>query len=646
MSPTLKQLMPLPQHCRILIALWFCLLVLLVSCNKKAGQEDELLQRRFQTIDSLFSAGKAHSAEKMLLSLRPQIDQNNPLLSNYYSYLAEHYIPDTPKAVIYADSAIAFFADEDRRENHPEEYLRALLIKGDVCFIVKEYSMALEHFDQARKLLGYKDKDGKLASKMALIYFGQGNFEVAARYWVESYHQFIESQSKYSPQQLFYVKQSTLDNIGIAYERLNMLDSAIYYYSLDAQVLKAAEKDRGVRKNSLNQSRIVLYDNLGGAYLKKGNLDSAAKYLFAGVALPTVDSDGTRISSFLKLAQLHVRRNEDKAAAAAFEKSHVLLTRYGKENARAKMFWHKEYAAFMHKQKKTEEAYQYQSEYVRLKDSLDGSFAKLRKIDVEQELNAIHQKNRLIRLEQQSRLEGLYVKGITVTVIIALVVIVLIVRILRKSRKNHREAQERNSSLNVAMDELENANKNITRIMRVMAHDLRTPLSGMIGLASALNDEANLDNDSKHMVQLIESTGARTLDMIDELLKTGLSDEKESLEKKPVDLKTLLSDLIELLQFKADEKQLKIIFNCTEAIIVPINYEKIWRALSNIISNAIKFSHRGDTIQVNLDKKPTGNLVVVSVADNGIGIPEKEHNEVFEMFTEAKRVGTEGEKSF
>ena len=352
MSPTLKQLMPLPQHCRILIALWFCLLVLLVSCNKEAGQEDELLKRRFQTIDSLFSAGKADSAEKMLLRLRPQIDQNSPLLSNYYSYLAEHYIPDTPKAVIYADSAIAFFADEDRRENHPEEYLRALLIKGDVCFIVKEYSMALEHFDQARKLLGYKDKDGKLASKMALIYFGQGNFEVAARYWVESYHQFIESQSKYSPQQLFYVKQSTLDNIGIAYERLNMLDSAIYYYSLDAQVLKAAEKDRGVRKNSLNQSRIVLYDNLGGAYLKKGNLDSAAKYLFASVALPTVDSDGTRISSFLKLAQLHVRRNEDKAAAAAFEKSHVLLTRYGKENARAKMFWHKEYAAFMHKQRK------------------------------------------------------------------------------------------------------------------------------------------------------------------------------------------------------------------------------------------------------------------------------------------------------
>ena len=401
-----------------------------------------------------------------------------------------------------------------------------------------------------------------------------------------------------------------------------------------------------MRKNSLNQSRIVLYDNLGGAYLKKGNLDSAALYLFSCVALPTVDADGTRISSFLKLAQLHARRNENEAAAAAFEKSRLLISRYGKENARAKMFWNKEYASFMYTQNKPAQAYEYQSEYVRLKDSIDESLAKLRKIDVEQELNAIHQKNRLIQLEQQSHLERLYVKGITVAIIVALVVIVLIIRILKQSRKNHREAQEHNNSLNVAMDELENANKNITRIMRVMAHDLRTPLSGIIGLSSAIKEDDALTADGKHMVQLIEDTGIRTLDMIDELLKTGLSDEKESLDKQPVDLKVLLSDLIELMQFKADEKKLAIKFDSADSVIVQISYEKIWRVFSNITANAIKFSHRGDTIRVTLSKNIERKTALITVADNGIGIPEKEHEEVFEMFTEAKRVGTDGEKSF
>lgn len=261
----------------------------------------------------------------------------------------------------------------------------------------------------------------------------------------------------------------------------------------------------------------------------------------------------------------------------------------------------------------------------------------------------IHLQNAAIshlHLEQHARLEKLYVIGVSVAALISLVIIVFAVRLLKQSRKNYREAQERNTSLKMAMYDLENANKNITRIMRVMAHDLRTPLSGIIGLASAINEDADLNSDNRHMVQLIESTGTRTLDMIDELLKTGLSDEKENLDKKPVDVKMLLSDLIEVLQFKADEKDLKIRFTSAEAIIVPINYEKMWRVFSNIIANAIKFSHRGDAIQVSLDKKPEQNVVVVSVADNGIGIPEGEHEEVFEMFTEAKRTGTDGEESF
>jgi signal transduction histidine kinase len=645
-SPTLKQFMPLSQHCRILTVLSFCLLIILVSCNKKARQENDLLQRRFQAIDSLFGATKPDTALKLLKKARPGIGNNNPLLSTYYCYIAEHNLDDTATCVLYADSAVAFFSDDTRRKKYPSEYARALLIKGDACFIVKEYSMALQNYERARNVMGKKGDDGVLASKMANIYFGQENFEVAARYWMESYRQLVRSFAKHTHQRLFYLKQGALDNAGIAYERMNKLDSAIYFYNLDLKLINTAENDERVNKEQVKNARIVLYGNLGGTYLKQEKLDSAAKYLIKCATLPAKDDNGMRISSFLKLARLYQVLGDDKRAAASFEKSYQLLTLYGRQNARATVLWHKYYAEFMAKRGQTAEAYQYQNEYTRLNDSLNSSLNKLRKVDVEKELNYIDQQNRVARLEQQARIERLYVKGITVAVIIALVVIVSIARILKQSRKNHREAQERNNRLKIAMDELENANKNITRIMRVMAHDLRTPLSGIIGLASAINDDADLNNDSKHMVQLIESTGSRTLDMIDELLKTGLSDEKESLEKKPVDLKILLSDLIELLQFKADEKQLKINFNSSETIIVPISYEKIWRVFSNIIANAIKFSHRGDTIQVSLSRKPGSNMVVVSVTDNGIGIPEKENDEVFEMFTEAKREGTEGEKSF
>jgi signal transduction histidine kinase len=75
-----------------------------------------------------------------------------------------------------------------------------------------------------------------------------------------------------------------------------------------------------------------------------------------------------------------------------------------------------------------------------------------------------------------------------------------------------------------------------------------------------------------------------------------------------------------------------------------INREKIWRVVSNLISNAIKFSQAGAIIIVKA--KEFKKEVRIEVKDQGIGIPDKLKAQVFNMFTDAKRPGTEGEKSF
>ena len=75
-----------------------------------------------------------------------------------------------------------------------------------------------------------------------------------------------------------------------------------------------------------------------------------------------------------------------------------------------------------------------------------------------------------------------------------------------------------------------------------------------------------------------------------------------------------------------------------------ISREKIWRVISNLISNAIKFSAKGSVISVSI--KDLKSDVEIAVKDQGIGIPEGMQTKVFNMFTEAKRPGTAGEKSF
>jgi signal transduction histidine kinase len=221
----------------------------------------------------------------------------------------------------------------------------------------------------------------------------------------------------------------------------------------------------------------------------------------------------------------------------------------------------------------------------------------------------------------------------------------MISRTLKNTKGNLTVLTQHNKQLQNSLAELDRINKNYLRIMRVMAHDLRNPLSGMTGLASMLMVEDEFSEDSKYMLKLIETTGLHSMEMINELLKSGLDNDDEPLVTQKLDLRAMVYDSIELLQFRAKEKKQEIIFeNDLEPIMAEINHEKIWRVINNLIVNAIKFSYSGSTIKVGI--KTNGKNILIWVADNGIGIPAENHDVIFEMFTPAKRNGTHGEQPF
>jgi len=135
------------------------------------------------------------------------------------------------------------------------------------------------------------------------------------------------------------------------------------------------------------------------------------------------------------------------------------------------------------------------------------------------------------------------------------------------------------------------------------------------------------------------------MEMINILLRSGLADENEPIQKEPVDLRSLLYDAVELLQFRANEKKQQLIFEGGGVpIITAVNRENIWRVFNNLIINAIKFSETNGIIHIGIKTVKDG--ILMSVADNGIGIPEKDRDSVFDMFTSAKKRGTNGEEAF
>ncbi|WP_158288418.1 tetratricopeptide repeat-containing sensor histidine kinase [Mucilaginibacter psychrotolerans] len=624
------------------------LLLLLQACKKHPDTPNATIKRQIDIADSLYIADKSDDAKVLLAKLRARINPADPSISLYYCQWTQYYHSNPAVMNAYADSAIAYFDYGSRKTDYPDAYFKTLLTKGDACLKAAKYILALRYYYRARDILpGTSCDNSNLASKIGGIYYDQRKYLLAARYFADSYNVLANCNEKLTQQKLFFLKQGALNNSGFSYELAGKLDSAEYYYLADLKLIKATDSLKLISKYYTDGALEIAYDNLGGLNIKKGNFTLAEEYLDKCMAISMDDRhSGVRIPPLLKLTQVYLKKGEYQKAGDALKRSKYLLDSYFSANSGSLPKWTLLYAEYLSLTGKPAEAYRYQTDYSRLKDSADNNSSDLYRLDVERELNTLQQEQSLVVLKQKNNLKKLYLLGIGVVAMLSVVIIVLAYRSLNRSRQANINAALQNSRLQASLAQVELLNTNYIRVMRVMAHDLRNPLSGIMGLTAMIREEeSNLNEENRHLLKLIESTSKSSLEMINELLESGLADHNNTLETQLQDVRALLFDSVELLQFKANEKQQYIRFDSVdEEIVAPINRESIWRVFNNLIINAIKFSHEGTEISVDIVGK--ANTVLITVTDNGIGIPERDKDTIFEMFTPAKKTGTRGEQPF
>ena len=161
-----------------------------------------------------------------------------------------------------------------------------------------------------------------------------------------------------------------------------------------------------------------------------------------------------------------------------------------------------------------------------------------------------------------------------------------------------------------------------------------------VGFTSLMLEE-DLSEEHREVITMINTSGTDTLNFINDLLQVQY--DKNTLTKEPVEMHTLMKYCVTLLDSKAKEKQQQIKIKVIP-ITLSINREKIWRVMSNILTNAIKFSPKGTTIHIAMEKQPTDLLI--KIRDSGIGIPPDSADKLFSMTADVQREGTGGEKSF
>ena len=183
---------------------------------------------------------------------------------------------------------------------------------------------------------------------------------------------------------------------------------------------------------------------------------------------------------------------------------------------------------------------------------------------------------------------------------------------------------------NVALFE---ANQLKSQFVANVSHELRTPLTSIIGFAELLREgDANLERTQRFVGNILES-GRLLLGIINDLLDLAkIEAGKLVIHRAPVQLDSLLANLISFMTPLADKKQLQLDGTVEPGVpMIHSDSGRIQQILYNLISNAIKFSPPGGRVSV-MVRREDDDHIALTVSDTGIGIPEEQIPTMFEKF--------------
>ncbi len=203
------------------------------------------------------------------------------------------------------------------------------------------------------------------------------------------------------------------------------------------------------------------------------------------------------------------------------------------------------------------------------------------------------------------------------------------------NRNLERRVQERTAELQKALQRLSELTQMKANFISNVSHELRTPLTHVKGyLELMITDSLGpLSDEQRHALEVSQKATARLEAMIDDLIMFSLTSKGElSIKQEAVDIRRLANLAVKSAVGKAAERDVTVHAVVDEDVPrVQADSQKIAWVLSQLLDNGIKFTPAGGRVVLNV-KPEASNLVTISVADTGIGIPSSRLDEIFEPF--------------
>lgn len=249
-----------------------------------------------------------------------------------------------------------------------------------------------------------------------------------------------------------------------------------------------------------------------------------------------------------------------------------------------------------------------------------------------QQINS--EEDRLLKERERLAYKDLYITEMAIFIsgFLSLVIICLVIFIFKKDidRKNQIAKELR------ALD----AQKN--KFFSIISHDLRNPVNGVKQLLTFLKSDNLPEEELKVIIKMIDESILKVSNLLEDLLKWGkLQMNKIEFKVEQFDLSLLVDESLNTLQQTAVLKNITISSKVPNATMVQADKNMVQTVVRNLLSNSIKFTMRGGTIDLYISLKP--GFIKLFIKDNGIGMSEDTMSKLFRIDVAQSLTGTDNE---
>jgi signal transduction histidine kinase len=190
----------------------------------------------------------------------------------------------------------------------------------------------------------------------------------------------------------------------------------------------------------------------------------------------------------------------------------------------------------------------------------------------------------------------------------------------------------------IAKEKAEESNRLKTAFLQNISHEIRTPLNAISGFADILSDPDLSDEKRKRFIQIIQYSSNQLISLVSDILTiSSLNSKQEELSISNVDINSIILELTAIFQQKAINQNISFYTKqqfTDKQFEIYTDKPKIIQILSNLLSNALKFTHEGF---IEFGYKLKLDYLEFYVQDSGIGIKSEDQDKIFEPFMQANK---------